>query len=314
MEKLLEDTGFSVKFANVDGKPSVYSMLEGAWSFAAIVKGIRDEIWKTTYDLEDITPIVRLWYAFDLIDLKLNTHSDEWLPLLTSKGRLVVDTQDLLEYEFSMINQQLDSNHVTDPEKYKKLRKALGDYSVKYLPQMHEWLADNIRPQSHILDFGGGEGKYLQSVLEAHYGRGTTGVLADKSPSRAIMKSKIAPFVQVLEHNFTDNSFTDIYRGRFSAIIVSEVLHVMSKERREETYKQLWDLLSDNGVLFILEQHVNLRLDWRLHDMTDGGKCISKDNMIEEVHSVIYDYRLPVCSEIDLDTHYGVMFCKQAHT
>ena len=41
---LRKDTGFSVQFATTDHKPSIYSLLEGVWSFAAILKGIKDKI------------------------------------------------------------------------------------------------------------------------------------------------------------------------------------------------------------------------------------------------------------------------------
>ena len=85
----------------------------------------------------------------------------------------------------------------------------------------------------------------------------------------------------------------------------------MSPDRRVETYNQLWDLLAPDGLLFILEQHTNLRLDWRMYDMTEGGSCISLQDMIEEVHSVLPTAQLPLKEYIELPTHYGVMFEKK---
>ena len=308
---LRKDTGFSVQFATTDHKPSIYSLLEGVWSFAAILKGIKDKIWERVYPVGELPPVVQLWYDIGLLELVPSSTDESLVATLSSKGDAVFMMEDLLEYEFSMVNQQLDTDYQTDPEKYKKLRKALGDYSHVYLKELHIWLSDSIPRGSHILDFGGGEGKYLQSVLNAHFGKGTTGVLLDKAPSYAIKDSKVAPFVNVKQYNFTDNSFIEECKGRFKAIIISEVLHVMSPDRRVETYNQLWDLLAPDGLLFILEQHTNLRLDWRMYDMTEGGSCISLQDMIEEVHSVLPTAQLPLKEYIELPTHYGVMFEKK---
>ena len=167
-------------------------MLEAAWILPGLIQGIRTKVWRGSTE----HPIYRLWVSLGLIDEATDT--------LTTAGLNIVQTKDLFEYEFSMIQQQLDNNFVTDPKKYSKLREALADFSGTYLTDLTNWLIDQTPEAPIVLDFAGGAGYYLGKILQARpVGHG---VLYDKAAEPGLLNAMgVDNRVDVRKENFYDD-------------------------------------------------------------------------------------------------------------
>lgn len=250
-------TSVSLTFTAENGL-SPYSVLEAAWILPGLIQGIRTEVWKGSTE----HPIYRLWVSLGLIQ--------EETGVLTMAGLNIVQTKDLFEYEFSMIQQQLDNNFITDPKKYSKLRGALADFSDTYLTDLTNWLIDQTPEAPVVLDFAGGSGYYLAQILKAR--PAGHGWLYDKAAEPGLLDELgVSDRVNVEKSDFyNDFNFFSEYAGTFSTIIVSEILHCVPMNEWDKLLQMLESLLAPQGKLIVIEQHHNFRLDWRLQALSKG--------------------------------------------
>lgn len=286
-------TGNTAHFSYIDKLGlSPYSLLEGAWAFVGIIEGIRTEIWYG----DKHHPIFKLWVSLELIDKDTGE--------LTIAGSNIVNTQDLFEYEFSMMQQQLVHDFETDPNKYVKLRGALERYSDIYLEELTKWMIDLIPEGGRVLDFGGGNGHYLHKILVAN--QTATGILYDKAPATFIPPQFVGRMVIKKESFKDETGFFQEFVGCFDSIVMSEVLHCIAVEEWPKTINLLTGLLKSGGSLIILEQQHGFRLDWRLQSLSDGMSIppafISRK--LDEI--VLTDSSLSVSLIMDAPTHYGI--------
>lgn len=273
---------FKVAIASESTGESVapYAILEAGWLMGAMVLGLKEKPWGMELQ-KPYPPYIGVWMSLGLLEF-----TEGGIPRvrLTQAGEKFVQLEDLFMYELSMLEQQASGNHVTDPEKYKKLRKALAKYSELYLRGITEELVALVDQNSVVVDYGGGSGYYLkQAMKKATLGHG---VLIDKAPDDIACHN-----IEVVQHNFDDQSyfFDGEIAGTVDVVILSEVAHCLGPGALADTFENIFSLLKVGGKVIIIEQEVNYRLEQRLFDMTPGGTCYTKEELSNFAHNAGFD-------------------------
>ncbi len=300
----LFQNGMELLFPRTEDGPSIYALMEGAWMFAALIQGIRTEVWKS--DISKPNPVAACWAKLGLLEVVTATigglpiHEDQ-RGILTAAGQRVVDCQGLLEYEFSMMNQQLDSNFVTDPAMYQKLRGGLDNYARAFMPDMHYWITQQAALDGGLFfDFCGGDGGYLHSFLKAW--PQAQGMLFDRAP-KPPLNLDTGPRMSVMVGDaLGDHVWFACQAGAYDVVLMSEILHCKGPKDRQFLLQRAKSLLKPTGVLLVVEQYPNLRLEWRMHDMTDGGQCLSEQEVAIEAEQAGF---VPVSGVHSL-SHFGL--------
>jgi SAM-dependent methyltransferase len=294
--------GFAFQIASSEKGVSPYAVLEAAWCLPAIIHGIRNKIWSHPYDTRLMPhPVLVLWAEMGLLEVH-EQDDDTAQPVLTQGGEDIVKLGELFEYEFSMMLQQLEGDYTTKPEKYRSLRKALACYTDLYLQPLVDWIWSESE-HYRILDFGGGDGYILRKLLEASSNT-SSGVLFDKAPSlEAGFLDNLS--VELFTGDFLapDNSFVKDHPHQFDTIVFSEVMHCLGPLQYDIVLSQLAKLLTPGGRVFVIEQHQNFRLNWRMHDMTKGGMALTPD-MVRDVFDTMTHLGLQTLEQRSTATHH----------
>lgn len=300
--------GYAFNLASSSQGISPYALLEAAWCLPAILYGIRNKIWIGEHSKTVVPhPVLVLWVEMGLL-LVSEENGDDLVVTLTEGGSNVVAMHELFEYEFSMMIQQLDGDTETKPEKYKSLRGALGHFSDIYLEALVGWVIDKS-DRVRILDFGGGDGHMLRKLLDStHDGQNYrgSGVLLDKAPTMDPGMWDHYP-VEIYCENFLEKlTLVREHPHEFDTIVVSEVLHCLNMQQISVVIPKLARLLAPGGKLFIIEQGQNFRLNWRLHDFTDGGFTQTPD-VVREMFEARPNLELIVAEQIATATHHATV-------
>ena len=271
---------------------SPYGVLESAWLLPAILFGTRNEIWA---NLEMHShPIYHFWVHMGWIDQSKS--------MLSPQGAKMVALRGLFEYEFGMMHQQLEGDFETKPEAYSQLRGGLEQYSNIYLEFFVDWVAAFIPANGVILDMAGGKGALSKRILIKR--PDVTVHLIDKTIEASGTTERLSTEeVDILENFDWFYDRIDTY----DLVLMSEFLHCLPEAQRLTVLGRARHVIIDGGVIVSIEQHVNLRLEWRLHDMTNGN-CLSNEQTMAELKQFgdLYGIRNGA-------THYGVAI-KIAHS
>lgn len=296
-------TGVEFLYPRSEQGPSLYALLEAAWTIPAIIQGVRTRVWETA-EAGRPDAVAATWAKMGLIGVDEN---GKVLP--TEQGLAVARCVELLEYEMTMMQRQLDGNTATDPALYEKLRSGLAHYTQEFLPHMLKWvrgcaeaMASDLGTVS-VLDYCGGDGVYIRT-LAAEVPQ-VDAWLMDRAvgPTRELANAGVTVRIGDV---LTDAEMTEDLTGFFNIIIMSEILHCKGKEDREKMLQQAYDMLAPGGVLLVIEQYPNSRLEWRMQDMTNGGHCLNPAQVAYEVKGLPFGDN----GMIEGFTHYGIVFNK----
>jgi SAM-dependent methyltransferase len=139
------------------------------------------------------------------------------------------------------------------------------EYALQYLSKADQIphrtegesaLLEEIPPQAkRILDIGAGDGRLLDlCLLKCPHARG---VALDFSPpmlEKLRVKYDEEKRVKVINHDI-DCPLPSLL-GRFDVIVSSFSIHHVDDQRKNELYKEIWQILDDDGVFCNLE-HVS---------------------------------------------------------
>lgn len=301
--------GLQFLYPRSEEGPSLYAILEGAWLGAALVQGIRTRVWEC--DPTKPNPIAASWANTGLLEVETIKEGEMEGAVycsLTPAGRRVVACADLLEYEYSMIQQQLDSNFKTDPAKYRSLRKGLENYAGAFLPEMVDWVARGgdapMGAAPLMFDFCGGNGGYLRSFLR--FNPSAQGLLYDRDPGAEMLKEPLVMNRMGIKAGdvMRDDQFFADHAGAYDVVLMSEILHCKGREDRLFMLRRAKSLLKPGGSVLIVEQFPGLRLEWRMNDMTDGGQCLLEAQVVAEAQ----ECGLMGVAGINCLSHYGIRF------
>ncbi len=291
--------GMSFNFASCEPGPSLYSILEAAWVLPILLRGIREKPWN---DIKN--PITNAWLGLQL--LKEHNGCFE----LTIAGRNVMECGELLEYEFSMMNQQLTGDYKTDAQKYSKLRNSLETYCLVYTPEIISWVVSCAKSKrdGRFLDLGGGNGHHLLRCLSAN--KEASGTLFDKAPEISYTPTDVESRLVVVNGDaLTEHWLYKAEINGYDLIILSEFLHCLTPTERTFILDKCHAMLKVGGDLLIIEQLPNFRLDLRLFDMTEKGSCIPPPKMVEYM-ACAFPHTLKVVHLKSSISHYGLRYTK----
>lgn len=291
-------TGFL--YPTTEAGPSLYGLLEGVWSVAALVKGARIRIWeKASAGTPD--PIAAAWARMGL--LRATAEGDV---VLTEAGHNILGCIDLLEYELAMLPRQLAAEiPPTDPAMYAQLRTGLREYANRFLRPMLEWAMQDAKAGSQmVLDYCGGSGPYARAAAQAG---DNTVWLIDKAlhPTDCEEFGHLGVTLRV-GNVLEQPELTEDLAGFFDLIVMSEILHCQPEAGRAVMLQQCYNMLAPGGKLVVIEQIPTTRMEWRLRDMTKGGHTICKEQMAFEVQA----HPLRPDGYIECISHYGISFKK----
>lgn len=303
--------GNEAVFPTTEHGPSLYGILEGAWMLPVLLKGLRTKIWEQEIPdgVKHIDPITTGWLKLGLLEPLFANETDKRVTgfPLTENGKRVVACAGLLEYEFSVMEQQLNGTLETDPVKYAQLRDGLAAYSTNYLGPIYEWLGTLFDgTERKIMDYCGGKGQYLNHLMTQF--EHIEGHLVDKRANEATLPE------DAYRHNYDitaplfKEEVVDQWGGEFDLIIMSECLHCVDEKGRAAMIAHAYNLLRLGGTLVILEQFPNLRLDWRLHDLSHGGSVLGMDQVAYEVQYLPFK----PATTLQAVSHFGISFTKEA--
>ena len=273
------------RLSYTDKGVSPYSLLEAAWLLPGLIYGLKTKIWEwKPNEAEMPHPILRLWVEMGLLTAIPNQGGNILLKL-TPTGETIVQMGGLLEYEYSMMDQQLRGNRTTDPEKYAGLRDSLSKYSAIYNTALYDWIetmlgGDDVK---EVIDVGGGSGYSLVEILKMF--PDANGVLYDKDANPGYIhrqSDELQKRIDFASENLLKRSpALAKMAGKFDIVIASELLHCFGPEELDFVLPKLARLLSPTGKLLIIEQRATFRLDWRLWDMTNGGRSLDAGDVYE---------------------------------
>jgi O-methyltransferase. len=297
--------GIEFLYPRTEDGPSLYALLEASWTVMALIQGIRTKVWEA--DMSVPNPVGAAWAKAGLIEVReqLATPDTDYAQyaVLTPAGRRVIDCGGLLEYEFSMMQQQLDGNLKTSPAKYEKLRQGLDNYAVAFLPDMRRWVTQQIGLDGgKMFDFCGGTGGYLHEFLRTW--PQANGMLFDRMPG-VLQPADVVLQMGVKQGDaMADDRFFKEQAGAYDIVLMSEILHCKGPVERHFLLRRAKSLLKPTGVLLVIEQYPNLRLEWRMTDMTDGGQCLTEQDVSNEAWEAGFQPH----SGIHSLSHYGIRF------
>lgn len=295
-----------------DGAPSLYGLLEGVNVFGMVLYGLRSKIWLRAVPNQP-DAVAACWAQLGLLGVE--HHESGPRPVLTDIGKRVVACADLLEYEFTMLNKQVDGRaQATDPALYSQLRKGLSAFADNFLQPMLAFISNELytvnpnKPeQLEVLDFCGGDGYYLKALRDHDPLLKLTLVDRVAMPELDAQAHNIESLAgDVLADNGA-NPILDLHFDdrRFDLIIMSEILHCKGAENRAKLIRSAASLLKPGGKLIVIEQFPNSRLEWRMEVMTGEGKTLIHDQVAYEVQAV---EGLKPSSFIQGVSHYGITF------
>lgn len=299
--------GLQFLYPRSEEGPSLYAILEGAWLGAALVQGIRSKVWEC--DPTKPNPIAASWANTGLLEVKTVEKGEMAGAVyctLTPAGERVVACADLLEYEYSMIQQQLDSNFKTDPAKYRALRKGLENYAGAFLPEMVDWVSRggdapmDVKPL--MFDFCGGNGGYLRAFLR--FNPDAAGMLFDRDPGVGELGGVLNRMGIYSGDAMGSSVWFASQAGAYDVVLMSEILHCKGKEERLFMLRRAKSLLKPGGSILVVEQFPGLRMEWRMNDMTQGGQCLLEAQVVAEAQ----ECGLMGVAGIHCLSHYGIRF------
>lgn len=298
--------GLEFLFPRTEDGPSLYALLEAAWTVTALVRGIRERVWDQP--VAGPNPIAVCWVKLGLLEVVNAQEQGAELQSalrVTPAGHRVISCQGLLEYEFDMMQQQLSGNFETDPAKYARLRQGLAAYTTAFLPDTLQWVAEQAQPalgriRPLMFDFCGGEGGYLHHFLR-QWPEGQ-GILFDRQLPDYVPADVKPRMAAAVGDAFGSDEFFAQHAGAYDIVLLSEILHCKGYEARLELLRRAKALCKPGGVVLVVEQYPNLRLEWRMNDMTEAGQCLSEQQTAVEAAEV----GLIAVSGIHSLSHYGI--------
>lgn len=298
----LFQNGMEFLYPRCEDGPSVYALMEGAWVFVALIQGIRQRVWES--DPRVPNAVAAAWARAGLLEVEQASGETPATDraVLTPAGIRVAACADLLEYEFGMMQQQLDGNHKTDPAKYKALRGGLEAYTTNFMQDIVKWVNDSNASQQPVtfFDFCGGNGGYLRSFLEAN--PGSQGMLFDRAPGIQKLDATLNRMAIMAGDAFGEDQWFASQAGGYDIVLLSEILHCKGGADRQLLLLRAKSLLKPDGVILVVEQYPTLRLEWRMQDMTDGGQALPSQLVVAEAAEAGF----AAVSGIYGFTHYGL--------
>lgn len=207
---------------------------------------------------------------------------------LTETGRRVTEQADMLRYALRVSRDLAEETWPhTHPENYALLRRALGwQARTLYVPWIQDLARDLLRnfQEIQVLDYGGGDGSLLESVLNYILGTTSTrkvqGALMDREP-----EGSFPDHIVCIASDFRVNPgwYRDYHlEGTCQAVLMSELVHCVHPREEPYLFRSAREMLVPGGYLMIIEQLPSSLTTWRLDLLTSGrGRTVPRSQIFQ---------------------------------
>ena len=231
-------------------------LLEGFWRLPALIAGCEAQLAKVP-----VNPYVQAIWTREGWTL------DEACVILG-----------LVKHELKMAEAQAHNQPIRiSAVDYGLLRSAFSHYtkSTMAIPtQLIASLLPNSDENSQILDYGGGEGRYLQMVMDAIPDYDLSGFVVDKAPPAFPLRHifYIQRDFKVDTHWYKDGQLN--FLECFDFILLNEVLHCQELAHFKYLLNSSYNMLKPGGWLVIGERDPTPEFQWRMSLATQGGHAL----------------------------------------
>lgn len=320
-------------------------ILNAAWDTLALLNFLQHYTTEEVYQ-RGVAPVPVPVLAAQLADLAIierTENADGALPYyrtrLTPLGEKLMTQYSLITYELGMMKQYAFTSPgllpyiKTSPTDYEQLRIGLYEFMRQNLADITSWTARLLARNKveTVLDVGSGPGLILRHILLSEelkdWGNNVRPYLIDRAEGLDHTIEEALGFwgVQFRNIDVLDAPLSDLQRFlrdednlQVDAIMVSEFLHCVEADQLPELMSKLHKLLKPGGLLIVIEQHPNLRMDWRLQVTgSQTGAQRRKRSTLHQRHlfSILdpKEYELVDCGS-RTTTHWANAFSKEEVT
>jgi SAM-dependent methyltransferase len=145
----------------------------------------------------------------------------------------------------------------------------------------------------HILDLGGGPGRYVKELCEAYSYIHVT--LFDKPDTINFARRNLKDHPDHKRmHYISGDFFEDPFGGPYDVILLSNVIHIFGEKENIRLLKKCYSALKPGGRILIKDLYLTPRHDgpvfttiFALHMLlsTDKGKCYTENELFSMLHS-----------------------------
>ena len=187
-------------------------------------------------------------------------------------------------------------NKKQKPEDTKRFINAMANIGQRTAPNM----LDKIKffGNEHLLDLGGGPGKYLEKFCEQYPNMQVT--LFDQPETVSVAKELLSRHKNFKNMNFIKgNFFKDNLGKNYDVIFISNVIHIFGPGEIQTIFSKCYGALKSSGRLLIKDYFLyndytgpEFSSLFSIHMLlsTENGKCYSKEDMVALLKESKFSY------------------------
>jgi ubiquinone/menaquinone biosynthesis C-methylase UbiE len=192
------------------------------------------------------------------------------------------------------------TNEPAEPADTQRFIKAMANIGQRTAPILLEQI--NFNGNEHLLDLGGGPGKYIEKFC-AKYPHMQVTIFDQpetiKAAKSLLSRNKNLKNIRFISGNFLEDDFGDNYDVIFS----SNVIHIFGSEDVQFIFNKCYTALKMGGRLLIKDFFLNndttgpeFTTLFSLHMLlsSEGGKCYTEEEMISLMKNSHFSYKQSV--------------------
>lgn len=137
-----------------------------------------------------------------------------------------------------------------DPEASASFLQMLYDSAADAAPRTFRWTAPRVKPGGHVLDLGGGHGRYARCFADA----GFTATLLDMPMVVALARARHGDALRYLEGDFLAGAALG---GPYDCALLSNIAHGQSSDENRALIARLHDAMLPGGVLVLKDMFLD---------------------------------------------------------
>jgi ubiquinone/menaquinone biosynthesis C-methylase UbiE len=188
------------------------------------------------------------------------------------------------------------TDKLLEPEDTIRFIKAMANIGQRSAPIMLDKI--HFRGNEHILDLGGGPGKYMESFCERYPDMQVT--LFDQSETVSAAKNLLSTHIKFENMHFIEGNFFEDHFGKnYDVIFSSNVIHIFGPKELQMIFNKCYDALKPSGRLLLKDFFLNKEYTgpefssfFSIHMLlsTENGKCYSKEEIISLLEKSNFSY------------------------
>ncbi len=136
-----------------------------------------------------------------------------------------------------------------NPEEARRFLERLHRRSAISAKEVASWVARHLRPNSRILDLGGGHGRYGKALAE----RGFDVTLFDRPLCVELARERYGGGLAFLAGDF----LSDDLGGPYGGVLLSNIIHGLGREENFRLFRRIGDALVPGGVMILKDMFLD---------------------------------------------------------